>query len=246
MILGVILLTLLGNATGQSAGEPEAGGARAETPASPSFPLTAFASIGSSYVQGSHLSELGWNEAQIAAFVDGVHAALQGKAYAFDNMAQAMGAEMARRLQEIEMRKKQQVVEAFGQPGQLEKYLKEMRKRYSMQQSDSGLLYHIQPGQPGARPRPGDTVVVSCVALAADGTTKLPQLSNDHVRVKLADILPGFMEGLQMMTVDSQAKFVLPPELSFGAHEWPVGVDRGTPLLFFVTLHELIGAEAAP
>jgi FKBP-type peptidyl-prolyl cis-trans isomerase len=54
------------------------------------------------------------------------------------------------------------------------------------------------------------------------------------------------MEGLQMMSVESQARFILPPALSFGTHEWPEGVDQGTPLLFFVTLHEVSGAEASP
>ena len=84
-------------------------------------------------------------------------------------------------------------------------------------------------------------MVVSYVAYAADGTTRLPQLSSDHVRVKLAGLLPGFMEGLQMMTVESKAVLVMPPALSFGENEWPRGVDRGLPLIFYITLHEVGG-----
>ena len=49
-----------------------------------------------------------------------------------------------------------------------------------------------------------------------------------------------------MMTIESQAIFVLPPALTFGDHEWPEGVERGTPLVFFFTLHEVTGAGAAP
>jgi FKBP-type peptidyl-prolyl cis-trans isomerase len=81
--------------------------------------------------------------------------------------------------------------------------------------------------------------------MAADGTTKLPQLSFARAQLKMTDLLPGFMEGLQMMTVDSTAIFVLPPSLSFGEGEWPAGVERGAPLIFQVTLHEIISGEPA-
>jgi len=244
------LIALIVDASGQTGGRPGGSTDAVNSPdaSAKPFPTTAFAAIGSLFAQSSHLPELGWDETQIAAFLDGVNAALHGRGYAFDDTARAVSAEMGRRVQEIETHKKQLASQAFTQPGRLEQYMKEMRKRYSLQQSESGLAYDIQPGRSGGgvRPRPGDTVVVSCVALAADGTTKLPQLSNDHIRVKMAGLLPGFMECLQMMSVDSQARFILPPALSFGENEWPEGVDRGTPLIFFVTLHEVIGAEAAP
>jgi len=58
--------------------------------------------------------------------------------------------------------------------------------------------------------------------------------------------MPGFVEGLEMMTVDSEAMFILTPTLSFGENEWPKGVDRGTPLIFLVTLHEVVAAESTP
>lgn len=206
----------------------------------------AIAAIGSMFAQSSKLAQLDWDEAQIDAFVDGVRAALHGKPYPMDDAAQAARVEMIRKVQEIQERKNRQFAESFAQPGRLAQYMKEMRKRYALQQSDSGLLYQIEPGRAGVRPRPGDTVVVSCIATAADGTTNLPQLGNDHARVKMEKLMPGFMEGFQMMSVESKARFVLPPELSFGEGEWPEGVDRGTPLLFFVTLHEVIGAETSP
>jgi len=247
----ILVLAFAGSAAGQM-GEV-AGTAQvpaAEVDAAPAgatpLPLPAFAALGSSFAQTNKLGELGWSEDQIMAFMEGVKAALHGKAYPMDDSARQVSAEMARRLQQAGERRQQLAVEDFARPGRLAKYMKEMRKRYAMEMSDSGLVYFIQPGQAGVRPRPGDTVVVSYVATASDGKTKLPQLSHDHARVKLENLLPGFMEGFQMMTVDSQARFILPPALSFGAGEWPQGVDRGTPLLFMVTLHEVISAENGP
>jgi FKBP-type peptidyl-prolyl cis-trans isomerase len=82
--------------------------------------------------------------------------------------------------------------------------------------------------------------------MAADGTTKLPQLSSDRIRSKLAQMFPGFREGLQMMTVGSHAVLVLPPALTFGHGKWPEGVQEGSPLIFEVTLIDVVSAPPAP
>lgn len=241
--LGLILFFLVTlRASGQAAGSgsPETNSSgTSPTPLS----LPAFAALGSSFAQTNQLGDLGWTDEQKTAFLEGVNAALRGKGYAMDDAARQLSAEMARRLHELETRRKQQATEEFAKPGRLAQYMKEMRKRHGLQLSDSGLAYSIQAGRAGARPRLGDMVVVSCQATAADGTTKLPQLSNDHVRVKMDNLLPGFMEGLQMMTMESQGRFLMVPSLTFGEGDWPAGVDRGTPLLFLLTLHEIVSEE---
>jgi len=239
----VVLLAAVGTARSQPAPSPE--------PAAPAsapsvYPLAAFAAIGSSFAHSNHLDELGWNADQTAAFLDGVRAAVGGKGYPFDDIARQVSAEMGRRVHEAEVHKKQLAAAMMAQPGGLAQYMKATRKRFSLQQSDSGLAYSVQPGQSAVRPRPGDTVVVSCRATASDGTTPLPQLCSDHMKVKLDGLLPGLMEGIQMMTVEGKATLVLPPALSFGESEWPQGVDRGMPIIFFVTLHEVTSAVALP
>jgi len=244
-LIGLAMLLL--STIGAIVAEPTAPSAEPLAAITEPYPPAAFAAIGSSFAQSSHLPELGWDEAQIAAFIEGVRAAFRGKGYPFDDTARLVSAEMGRRVQQIVAREKQQTSDTFAQPGRLEQYMKETRKRLGLQQSDSGLGYRIEPGRGGIRPRPGDTIVITSIATAADGTTKLPQLTTpERVRVKMADLLPGFMEGLQMMTIDSHAIFVLPPTLSFGEGEWPQGVDRGTPLVFWVTLHEVISAPVSP
>jgi FKBP-type peptidyl-prolyl cis-trans isomerase len=52
-------------------------------------------------------------------------------------------------------------------------------------------------------------------------------------------MLPGLMEGLQMMTVGATAVFVLPPSLSFGEGAWPEGVERGSPLVYYMSLGDV-------
>jgi len=210
------------------------------------MPDRAFAAIGTSFAQSSRLPELGWTEAQIEAFIDGVRGALHGKPYPFDEAARQVSAEMGRRVQEIEKQKKQTATAVLAQPGALEQFLKEARKRFSLQKADSGLYYRVDPSRGGSRPRPGDTVVLSCITTSVDGTTPIPQLTSERATMKMTELIPGFMEGLQMMTVESKAVFIIPPALSFGEGEWPPGVDRGIPLILQVALHEVIGAETTP
>jgi FKBP-type peptidyl-prolyl cis-trans isomerase FkpA len=214
------------------AGAPDGGSA----PSPGAITLPALSAIGSSVAVSNHLDQLGWSEAQIDAFVEGIRAALHGKPYPFNAAAQEASNAIGRQVEQVEARDQSQ---EFAKPGALERYLKDICKQMGLQQSDSGLCYGIKYGVKGIRPGPEDTVVVSCSATAADGKTQLPQLSNPNARGKVSTMLPGFMEGLQMMTVGSEAIFVLPPALSFGEGAWPQGVQRGSPLIFRIGLKEV-------
>lgn len=209
----------------------------------PSVPLDAYAAVGSSIVQDNRLAQLGWNEAQIEAFLNGVRAAFRGEGRPVDAVAQALLNDIGRRLQELEQaeRRRQFSAEAFARPGHLQNYLREISKQFQLERSDSGLCYRIKSGY-GARPAPEDTVVISYKVTLPDTTTEVLSLTVNRKKVRVADLLPGLVEALQMMTVDSAAVLVLPPDLSFGAGEWPAGTERGTPLLFTVKLHEVIVA----
>ena len=239
-LVPVLLLVAASLAQAETAPGTAAAGAGTAQPA-PTFPLSAYSAIGSAFAEGNHLTELGWTDQQVAAFVDGIRAAFQGKSYPFDEVAGQASAEMGRRIQAVLARAQQPAAAATAvAPANLEEYMKAQRDRLGLQQADSGLAYRVELGRGGPRPRVSDTVVFSCVAMAADGRTKLPQLTVQHARAKMTDLFPGFIEGFQMMTVESTAVFVLPPSLSFGSSEWPQGIQPGSPILFEITLHEII------
>jgi len=211
----------------------------------PALPLAAYSALGSSLEQTGHLGELGWSEAQFNAFIEGLRSAYQGKPFPMDDAAQRLAAEVGRRIGELGARGQAQAQAAWNPADKerLARYFRDMQKRLSLQIADSGLGYNVQPGRNGVRPRPGDTIVLTVNATAADGTTRLPQLSAERIRVRMEGMLPGLMEGLQMMTVGSEAVFVLPPSLSFGDKPWPDGVGRGSPLVYWVTLHDVTAAQ---
>jgi FKBP-type peptidyl-prolyl cis-trans isomerase len=211
------------------------------------FPLPAYSAFGSSLVQTGHFAELGWNDAQFSSLLDGMRATFHGIVVPSDDASKQLAAETGRRIVELVTRERQEAAEALDPKARLARYFKVMRQRLELQVSDSGLGYNVEPAdRNGVRPSPGDTIVLTCRVTGADGVTKLPQLSAEHIRVKMEGMLPGLMEGLQMLTVGSSAIFVIPPSLSFGDNPWPEGVERDSPLVYNVTLHDVESADATP
>jgi FKBP-type peptidyl-prolyl cis-trans isomerase FkpA len=208
------------------------------------FPLSAYSAFGSSLGVGGHFGELGWTQDQFDAFAEGMRSAFKGKPYQVEDSARQLAAEMGKRISEIEAGAVAPATAPAFDPSKLVQYMKDATKRYHLQLSDSGLGYSVSAGRNGIRPRLIDTVVIKCNATAFDGSTWLPQLSSDHIRSRLDQMLPGLREGLQMMTVGSHAIFVLPPALSFGHSQWPEGVSPGAPIIFEVTLQDVVLAPA--
>lgn len=210
-----------------SAGEPT------PTP-KPEFPLSAYSALGASMVVNSRLYALGWNEAQITAFLDGMRLAFQGKVVPPDQAAEALAQETARKVAEA------RTAPTATSPGP---FLRKVKAQYGLQTSASGLGYNVTPGRTGVRPRPGDTVLFSCKVTGPDGSP-IAFLSSDRVKSRLDDLIPGLREGLQMMVVGSQALFLLPADLTFGHGPWPEGLAPGTPLIYRIVLDDV--QPAAP
>jgi FKBP-type peptidyl-prolyl cis-trans isomerase len=227
-----------------ASGAPDTASAPAAPEAAPpTFPLSAYSAFGSSLAQSGHFAELGWSQEQVSAFLEGFRAATQGKGAPMDEASSQLAAEVGRRIGQIAAAGQSPASAPMDPKVRLELYFKDMRKRLGLQVSSDGLGYNVQTGRNGVRPRPGDTIIFTARATAADGTTNLPQLSVEHLKVKFAGMMPALMEGVQMMTVGSHAVFVIPPSLSFGDGEWPGGVQHGSPLVYWV---ELEGVQAAP
>ncbi len=207
-------------------------------------PHDAFAAVGSSLAQDNRLSQLGWSEAQVEAFIAGIRAAFKGEPAPMTPEGQALLQHIGERVAELEREEIRQRygAEAFARPGYLNEYLRDIQKRFDLQAGDSGLLYGIKTSGQGARPEPEDTVVLSFKVNAADMQTEIPSLGGQRMRLRVKDVVPGLSEGLQMMGAGSSAMLVLPPALSFGSGEWPAGIERGTPLIFTVVLHEIVSA----
>ena len=204
------------------------------------FPVSSCSAVGSFLALTGHFAELGWNDAQIKAFIDGLRAAFQGRPVEIDAKSRQLLVDTGRQIADIEALRKLDAPKSTQFSDKLEFYMRKVRVRLGLQQSESGMAYRVEKGRGGPRPRPGDTIVITCSATDANGTTKLPQMSGERIRMKMDNLLPGLMEGIQMMTIDSSAVFVIPPKLSFGDNPWPEGVAKGAPIIVTVTLLDVV------
>jgi FKBP-type peptidyl-prolyl cis-trans isomerase len=124
----------------------------------------------------------------------------------------------------------------------IEEYFKNLREKENVQRTPSGLHYRITDEGYGNPPADDATVVISYAARLPDGES-LPALSRARVRTAMADLLPGMREGLHLLRRGGKALIYLPPALSFGNGEWPAGVPRGAPVIFFLELHDITAAK---
>lgn len=226
-----LLLLLAGSVR---AANPPAAGAPRE------FPLRAYTDIGFVFGDNGKFSKLGWTSEQFEAFIAGVRESYEGKAYVFDPASQALNEEISRRLQQIAKEESQAFNRSLQEPAELEAYMKEVCRTMRLARSDSGLAYGVQGLSSTPRPEPGDTVVVTWSVRAADVKSDIELLNVSKATFKVAQLLPGLAEGVQMMTAGSAAMLVLPPDLSYGSSEWPPGVEKGTPLVYLVKLEQVI------
>jgi FKBP-type peptidyl-prolyl cis-trans isomerase FklB len=108
----------------------------------------------------------------------------------------------------------------------------------------SGLQYQItQPGT-GPKPKPEDRVTVHYKGTLTDGTV----FDSSYERGQPAtfavnQVIPGWVEALQLMNVGSKARLVIPPSLAYG--ETGAGQDIG-PNAVLIFEVELLKIEPPP
>ena len=205
-------------------------------------PLAAYSAVGANFASSSRLADLGWTEEQMNAFLEGVRAAYHRKNLGFDENAQHLYERMGQTIRSLEANEKEKL---YADPANLKRYMKDVQKRFALQESDSGLSFSVRRGGGGIRPTPDDSVILSFNVSGPDGASPIASLSTKKLKARVRDLLPGVAEGVQMMTLDSQAMLVVPPALSFGSGKWPEDSERGTPLIFIVELHEIIPADGS-
>jgi FKBP-type peptidyl-prolyl cis-trans isomerase FkpA len=223
----------LAGATAGLAQESQAPAGDAAAPAADD--ASSYAAIGAGIAENMKLSQQHWTEAQFDAFVSGLRAGYNGQTLPIDAKAQRIFEEMNRRIADLQ----QQDKSGGSDQNRLERYMREAREAMHMQQTESGLLYHIEVPGKGPRPLPDDTIVVTFTARAPDGKTELPQLAGHQMRMKVGDLLPGLAEGIQLMALGGRILIIAPPQLTFADGQWPEGIDRGIPIWFDVQLDDI-------
>ncbi|TYT23712.1 FKBP-type peptidyl-prolyl cis-trans isomerase [Luteimonas viscosa] len=125
-----------------------------------------------------------------------------------------------------------------------EKFLAENAGKPDVQTTASGLQYQVLSEGSGTKPKAGDTVRVHYKGTLLDGETFDDSYARgEPVEFALAQVVPGWQEGLQLMPVGSKYKLWIPGKLGYGEQGTPGGpIGPNATLVFEVELLDIVNA----
>ena len=123
-----------------------------------------------------------------------------------------------------------------------EEFLAENGKRTGVVTTPSGLQYEVITMGTGPKPQPTESVKVHYTGKLIDGTVFDSSVERGEPAVfGVTQVIPGWVEALQMMPVGSKWKVFIPSELAYGASGAPGGrIEPHSVLVFDM---ELLGIE---
>jgi len=139
---------------------------------------------------------------------------------------------------------KQMKEKAVKSEAEAKVFLDKNAKAEGVTVTESGLQYSVITKAEGPKPKAEDTVTVHYVGTLIDGTEFDSSVKRGQpATFPLNRVIPGWTEGLQLMSVGEKFKFVIPADLAYG--EQGAGeIPPGATLIFNVELLDIKAAEA--
>lgn len=123
-------------------------------------------------------------------------------------------------------------------------FLKENAKKDGVMTTESGLQYKILTQGDGAKPAPTDTVKVHYRGTLIDGTEFDSSFKHGQpATFPLNGVIPGWTEGLQLLTKGTKAELYIPSALAYGPGGMGQAIGPNSTLVFEV---ELLDINPAP
>lgn len=123
-----------------------------------------------------------------------------------------------------------------------EKFLAENGARKGVITTSSGLQYEVVTLGTGPKPLASDRVKVHYTGTLIDGTKFDSSVDRgEPATFGVGQVIPGWVEGLQLMPTGSKFKFFIPSDLAYGPSGGPGGaIPANSTLLFDVELLEVV------
>ena len=122
-----------------------------------------------------------------------------------------------------------------------EAFLAENAKREGVKVTESGLQYEVLEATLGQKPKATDKVRVHYEGTLIDGTVfDSSYKRGESITFGLNQVIKGWTEGLQLMSIGSKYKLYLPYQLAYGERGAGANIPPYAALIFTV---ELLGIE---
>jgi FKBP-type peptidyl-prolyl cis-trans isomerase len=109
----------------------------------------------------------------------------------------------------------------------------------------SGLQYEVVKEGTGANPIVSDTVKVDYVGKLLDGSTFDSSIERGQpAEFPLEGVIPGWIEGIQLMKVGGKIKLYIPSKLAYGTNGAGGKIAANSTLVFDVELLEIVAPAA--
>lgn len=198
------------------------------------------ASYGIGLNMGKSLAQEGMDDLDSAAVAQGIDDALNKQEQKLtDEQLMEAFAFLQTRAEErmVEMNKE---AVAAGQ-----KFLAENGKRDGVTTTESGLQYEVIKQGDGAQPTVDDVVTVHYEGSLVDGTVFDSSIKRGSpIDLPVGGVIPGWVEGLQLMHVGDKYKLYIPSELAYGEQSPSPLIPANSVLIFDLELLGIKGDDA--
>ncbi len=170
-----------------------------------------------------------------AAFAKGFSAIINGNKPELSDMEikQALDA-----LQDDIEKENNSQVEVEKEKGR--KFLEENKQKPGVKETPSGLQYKVLVESIGKKPAATDTVEVHYQGKLLDGTIFDSSIQRgEKIEFPLNQVIPGWTEGLQLMSEGSKFEFYIPSNLAYGDQGAGDAIKGGATLIFEVELFKV-------
>ena len=151
---------------------------------------------------------------------------------------------VAKKMQEKQLAERTEQAKKGADEGA--KFLAENSKKAGVKTTASGLQYEVITEGKGAHPKASDTVTVHYKGTLLNGETFDSSYDrNQPVTFPLGNVIPGWTEGVQLMTVGSKYKFYIPSALGYGERGAGAKIGPNSTLIFEVELLAIGKEDAA-
>lgn len=118
-----------------------------------------------------------------------------------------------------------------------EKFLAENKEKEGVQVTESGLQYIVEEAGEGDSPAATDKVTVHYEGKLVDGSIFDSSIKRGQpAQFGVNQVIPGWVEGLQLMKPGAKYKFFIPQDLAYGAHGSQGAIPPYAALVFEVEL----------